>query len=71
MRIPERGFKQSELLGRGPDRFRPERDGNDRMIRFETFQMGLQHPKEQIDIVGRLRNFESALVGSAIRESDP
>src|SRR5213078_2039759 len=32
--------------------------------------MRMQHPEEKIDIVGRLRNFENALVNLFIRERD-
>src|SRR5438876_4824211 len=33
--------------------------------------MRLEHPEEKIDIVGRLRDFENALVDLRIRKSDP
>src|SRR5213083_3055097 len=33
--------------------------------------MRLEHPKEKIDIVGRLRNFEPAFVLLLIRKSNP
>src|SRR3984893_17373983 len=41
------------------------------MLRFKILQMRVQHPKEKIDIVGRLRNFESALVSLLVRKTDP
>src|SRR5438034_11779580 len=33
--------------------------------------MRLEHPKEKIDIIGRLRNFEAAFVLLLIRKSNP
>src|SRR5437764_405846 len=48
------------------------------MFRFKIFQVRLEHPKEKIDIVGRLRDFENALVSASrtgicliIRKTDP
>src|SRR5438067_5200620 len=49
---------------------RAQRDRNDWIFRFKIFQMCMQHPKEKIDIVGRLRNFENALVNLFIHECD-
>src|ERR1700730_11619080 len=40
------------------------------MFRFKILQMRVQHPKEKIDIVGRLRNFESAFVMLLVRKRD-
>ena len=40
------------------DRFRAQRNGNDRVIRFKILQMRLEHSEEKIDIVTRLRDFE-------------
>src|SRR5436309_2112265 len=48
------------------------------MFRFKILQVRLEHSKEKIDIVGRLRDFENALVSASrtgicliIRKSDP
>src|ERR1700736_4510197 len=52
------------------------------MRRFKILKVRLEHPKEKIDIVGRLRDFENALVSASrtgicwfvlarIRKSDP
>ena len=32
------------------------------MFRFKILQVRLEHPEKKIDIIGRLRNFENALV---------
>ena len=40
------------------------------MFRFKILQMRVEHPKEKIDIVGRLRNFENALVCLLVRRSE-
>ena len=40
------------------------------MLRFEILQVCMQHPKEKIDIVRRLRNFENALVNLRIRRRE-
>jgi hypothetical protein len=70
MRISKLSLKKSKLLRHRPDRLRAERDGNDRMIRSKIFQVRLKHPKEKIDIVSRLRDFENALVSAVIRKMD-
>ena len=70
LRISKRGFKQSELLRDRPNWLRAQRDGHDRMFGFKILQMRLEHPKEKIDIVRRLRDFKNALVTSFIRERD-
>src|SRR5437660_2377228 len=41
------------------------------MFRFKILQVRLEHPEEKIDIVGRLRDFENALVSLLIRKTDP
>src|SRR6266404_553980 len=41
------------------------------MFRFKILQVRLEHAKEKIDIVGRLRNFENTLVILFVRKSDP
>src|SRR4026208_2075458 len=40
------------------------------MLRAKILQMRLEHPKEKIDIVCRLRNFENALVYLFILKRD-
>src|SRR6266446_4645592 len=40
------------------------------MFRFKILQMRVQHPKEKIDIVGRLRNFEAAFVNLLVHRSE-
>src|SRR5438128_10815110 len=40
------------------------------MLGFKILQVRLEHPKEKIDIVGRLRDFENALVTLSIRKTD-
>ena len=40
------------------------------MFRRKIFQMRMQHPEKKIGIVGRLRNFENALVNLFICERD-
>src|SRR5215831_20896455 len=41
------------------------------MLGSKILEMRLEHANEQIDIVGRLRNFENALVSLLIRKRDP
>src|SRR6202030_227419 len=65
--IAEHGFEKTELLGSRSNRLGTERDCNDRVLRFKILQMRLEHAKEKIDIVGRLRNFENALVNLFVR----
>ena len=59
------------MLPGGLDRLRFQRHSDDGMLRFKIFQMRVQHPKEKIDIVGRLRNFKTALVIFFVRKSNP
>src|SRR5436190_2719146 len=40
------------------------------MFRFKILQVCLEHSKEKIDIVGRLRDFENTLVTLSIRKTD-
>src|SRR6266404_6647215 len=40
------------------------------MVRLKILQMGLEHAKEKIDIVGRLRNFKNAFVNLFVRKRD-
>lgn len=40
------------------------------MLRFKILQMRVQHPKEKINIVGRLRNFKNAFVNLLVRRSE-
>src|SRR5690242_16197930 len=62
MWIAQCSFEQSKLFLGGFNRLRAERDSNDWMFRSKILQMRVQHPKEKIDIIGWLRNFENALV---------
>ena len=41
------------------------------MFGLKIFQVCLEHPKQKIDIVGRLWNFEAAFVLLLIRKSNP
>src|SRR5436853_7407065 len=48
------------------------------MFRFKALQVRLEHPEEKINIIGRLRDFENALVSASrtgicliIRKTDP
>ena len=57
---------------------RGQRNRHDRMFRFKILQVRLEHSKEKIDIIGRLRDFENALVSASrtgicliIRKTDP
>ena len=40
------------------------------MLRFKILQVRVKHPKEKIDVVGRLRNFENPFVILLIRKSN-
>ena len=40
------------------------------MLGFKILQVRLEHSKEKIDIVGRLRDFENALVSLLTRKTD-
>src|SRR6266536_960505 len=40
------------------------------MFGLKIFQVRLEHPKEKIDIVGRLRDFEAAFVLLLVRRSE-
>src|SRR5947208_13456931 len=40
------------------------------MLRFKILQVRVQHPKEKIDVVSRLRNFENPFVILLIRKSN-
>ena len=71
IRIRQSRFKQSKLLRGRFNRFRLQRDGDNRMLRFEILQVRLEHSEQKIGIVGRLRNFERALVTLLVRKSDP
>src|SRR6266404_7110680 len=68
--IAQGGLKKAKLLPGRLDWSGLERDGDDWLIRCKILQMRVQHPKEKIDIIGRLRNFEAALVLFFIRHGE-
>jgi hypothetical protein len=63
-------FEKSELLSHRTRRLRFQFNGNNRMLRSKVFQMRVQHPKKDVFVVGRLRNFENALVLRFVSESN-
>src|SRR6476659_2244277 len=67
-RIAERGFKKMELLEGRFGRLRLERDGNDRRLGSKIFEMRVQHPKERVDVVRRLRDLEPVRVIALVAE---
>src|SRR6266704_3157385 len=70
MWIAQCNFEQSKLfLGRF-NRLRIQCDRNNGMFGSKVLQMRLEHAKEKIDIIGRLRNFENPLVCLLISERD-
>ena len=68
--IAQGGLEKAKLLPRRLDWLGLERDGDDWLLRFKILQMRVQHSEEKIDIIGRLRNFEAALVLFFIRKSN-
>jgi len=71
MWIAQGGLEKTELLSSRLDWSGLERNGDNRLLRCKILEMGVQHPEKKIDIVGRLRNFEAALVVFFIRKSNP
>src|SRR6266581_3640659 len=55
-------FKQTKLLLGRFNRLGLQGNRNNGIIRLKIFEMRVQHPKEKINIVSRLRNFETTFV---------
>src|SRR5436190_20901635 len=63
-------LEKSKLLPYRTRRLCFQVNRNDWMLRSKVFQMCVQHPKKDIFVVSRLRNFENPLVVRFVGESD-
>ena len=67
IRIAQRCFEQAKLLMRRLDRLYRQGNSDDRAFGLKLFEMRVQHPEKNFDVVCRFRDFKTSLVTAFVQ----